>query len=399
MIYAICLAAVLIAGSALAAGEPPPRVFLLDSAALVSVKTRVAAGDESLAPALKALLKDADRALGQGPFSVMDKTAVPPSGDKHDYMSMAPYWWPDPSKPDGKPYIRKDGVRNPEGENLDSGRMSKMQSAVNTLALAFYLTGEERYAEHAVKLLRAWFLDRETRMNPHLEYGQAVPGSNQGRGLGIIETQGYGMLVDSISLLKGSEALRPADLLRLKAWFRDYLRWLRESDHGRYEENYHNNHATKYDVQAAGIALFVGDYATAKEILGRSAARRIDTQIEPDGRQPKELARTKALSYSLANLHGMFDIARLAEHVGLDLWRHESADGRSIRKALDWLLPYATGEKEWDHQQISSVSDGSWVSLLRRAALKYGHQPYEDALRKLNGVDLPAHRAQLLHPR
>src|SRR5688572_28628229 len=152
-----------------------PRVFTLDAAVLKKNRAAVYNKDASVMPAYQQLLKDADKALKEGPFSVMEKKHMPPSGDKHDYMSLAPYHWPDPSKPDGLPYIRKDGQTNPEVKDYkDKEYMPKLCEMVHTLALAYYFTGEKMYATHAAKLLRVWFLDTATRMNPNLNFGQAI---------------------------------------------------------------------------------------------------------------------------------------------------------------------------------------------------------------------------------
>src|SRR5690606_33758828 len=166
---------------------------------------------------------------------------------------------------------------------------------------------------HAARLLRVWFLDEATRMNPHLEYGQAVPGRNKGRGIGIIDTAGLPRLVDAVGLLQGSQHWTDVDQQGMQQWFGEYLTWLRESRHGRDEDRTKNNHATWYDVQVAAFALFAGEEHIAREVLEGAGDRRIRTQIEPDGRQPHELARTKSFDYSTMNLRGMFELATLAE--------------------------------------------------------------------------------------
>ncbi len=243
---------------------PTPRVFVLDATTLAETKRRVAANDPALAAAVARLRREAEEALQAGPFSVMDKKAPPPSGDKHDYMSLGPYWWPDPEKPDGLPYIRRDGEVNPEGDTYDRNPLNAMTAAVETLALAYYLTDHPPYADHAARLLRVWYLDEATRMNPHLEYGQAIPGRTAGRGIGIIDTAQLVRLVDAVGLLGGSRAWTSEDQQSLQAWFRQYLTWLRQSAHGREEARATNNHGTWYDAQVGAFALFVGDERTAR---------------------------------------------------------------------------------------------------------------------------------------
>ena len=380
--------------------EALPRVFLIDAAALAETKRRVAANDSELARAVAMLRAEADEALGAGPFSVIQKKAVPPSGDKHDYMSVGPYWWPDPKASDGKPYIRRDGEVNPERHLYDSDPMARMCRAVDTLALAYYLTGHEPYAKHAAKLLRTWFLDEATRMNPHLKFGQAIPGRCEGRGIGIIDTARLARLVDSVGMLAGSPSWTEADQKGLEDWFGAYLRWCLESKYGQDESRARNNHGTWYDVQVAAYALFVGREEIARKVLSRVPARRIATQIEPDGSQPYELARTKSFSYSLMNLRGMFDLATLGERAGVDLWNCQTEDGRSMRNALEWLIPYATGAKKWQHNQITTVRSGALFPLLRRAAIAYNQPRYEELITKLTADEDPrAERVNLLYPR
>jgi hypothetical protein len=222
--------------------ESLPRVFLVDARALVETRQRIAHGDRSLVRAVARLRAEADEALQAGPFSVMDKKAVPPSGDKHDYMSVGPYWWPNPNTSDGKPYVRRDGVVNPERHQYDNRPLGQMCEAVDTLALAYYLTGHEPYAAHAAKLLETWFLDEATRMNPHLQYGQAIPGRCEGRGIGIIDTARLARLVDSVGMLAGSAAWSKVDQKGLEDWFAAYLRWCLESEYGQDEFRARNNH-------------------------------------------------------------------------------------------------------------------------------------------------------------
>jgi hypothetical protein len=386
-------------------------LLLQDSDHLSSVKARlrdasarhaVDPSDARLRTALAVLEEEAAEALRMKPVSVMDKGVTPPSGDKHDYLSQAPYWWPDASKPKGLPYIRRDGERNPEINRItDHGHFDRLMDAVATLGLAFQLTGKPAYAEHAARLVRVWFLDPATRMTPHLRYGQGIPGVNEGRGIGIIETRRLPKMLDGVLLIAGSGQWRPDEEAALQAWMRSYLTWLLESQHGKEESKNGNNHETWYDVQAAGLALYTGQGALARRVLEGSRDR-IARQIQPDGRQPRELERTRGWHYSIFNLEAFFDLATLGDRVGVDLWRYRTADGRSLRAAVDFLVPYGLQERQWPYKEITGFTGAELHTLLRRAAVAWNEPKYNDIAARVGGgspwIDLvlprpPANRA------
>jgi hypothetical protein len=376
-----------------------PRVFLLDPKLIDDARKRVRAGDRALDQALAKLVTDAQKALESGPFSVVDKQTTPPSGDKHDYMSQAPYFWPNPKAPNGLPYIRRDGERNPEINKIsDHQSLDRMAGAVETLALGYYFKGDEAYANKAAVLLRAWFIDPATRMNPNLEYAQGIPGINTGRGIGLIETRGLTRVVDAIGLLAGCKAWADSDQRGVEQWFSRFLQWMTESKNGRDEAAAKNNHGTYYDLQAASFALFLGKRDLATRVLETAKEKRIAAQIEPDGRQPLELARTRAWSYSVGNLDGLTLLATLGERVGVDLWNWTTADGRSIRRALDYLTPFSLGEKKWPHQEIGEWRPEMLFPVMRRAAGRYRDADYQKVMSKVTPL-AAADRANLLQAR
>jgi hypothetical protein len=323
-----------------------------------------------------ALLREAEQALSEGPFSVMDKQRTAPSGDRHDFISLAPYWWPDPARPGGLPYIRRDGEVNPESKrDTDDVPFGRMAGAVSTLAAAYRETKDERFALRAALLLRVWFLDAATRMNPNLEYGQGVPGINTGRGAGIIATRRLVDVVDAARLLAASPAWAARDAEGLRTWCSAYADWLRTSRNGREEAAAGNNHGTWYDAQLTALLLYTGRAGEAKARF-EAAKRRLASQIEPDGRQPRELARTRSWSYSVMNLHGWFTVARLAGEAGVDLWHYRTADGRSLQAAVDYLAPFAGGDARWPHQQITPIAWDEFAGLLDQAAVRWGLAEY-----------------------
>jgi hypothetical protein len=390
----------LLAMTALFAAEPVPVFHGARPGALEKAKALAAAGHESAAKALKKLIADADKALAVTPPSVVQKTKVPPSGDKHDYMSIAPYFWPDPATKDGLPYVRKDGKVNPESREEaanDTLRARLVGSSVETLALAYHFTAEQKYAEHAAKILRTWFLDPATKMTPHFRFAQAIPGVNDGRGTGILEARGLADAVDAAALLQGSKHWSAADRQALLAWAAAYFEWLVTSKNGQEERAAKNNHGTWYDVQAVKWALVLDRKEQAKEICAEAATRRIGVQIQPDGKQPLELVRTASFSYSCFNLRALSALAVLGEHVGVDLWKHRAADGRSLVVALDFLVPYlGKNPKPWTMPQIHETNADDVLPVLRAAALATGDVRYESLLKEY--ADHRSKRLQLLAP-
>jgi len=346
-----------------------PRTFSLSAENLAAARNRLAQGDVALQPALDQLRVDAERALAERPASVMDKSRTPPSGDKHDYLSQAPYFWPDPTKLDGLPYLRRDGERNPEVDRgTDRPALGRMMGAVHTLALAWFFMHDERYAAHAALLVRTWFIAPATRMHPHMDFAQYIPGVNTGRGIGLIETAHLGELCDDLALLDGAKAWSADDARAFRDWLGAYFAWLTASKNGRDEAAAENNHGTWYDAQAAHLAFVLGRDEVAKKILTAGLKRRLEFEIEPDGSQPRELARTKSLGYSTMNLEAMFTNARLAAHAGVDWWQHAGADGRSLRRALDYLAPFVDPAKPWRQRDIAEAGRGAILALVAEGA-------------------------------
>ncbi|EPR37403.1 Alginate lyase [Desulfovibrio sp. X2] len=388
---------VLLAGAFCVAAEPPATISL-PPLSLAAARAALLAGRGPRA-AYEALLEDADRALRAGPYSVVDKQKTPPSGDKHDYMSVGPYRWPDPASPNGLPWIVRDGKTNPEsrGEGYDSARLGRMSYAVSTLALAWYLGGNDAYADRAAVLLRAWFLDPATRMNPDFDYAQGVPGGARGTKSGIIDSRLFIPVVDAARLLAGSSFWTPEDEAGLRAWFSAFLDWLLDSPLGREEAEATNNHGMWYDAQVAAMALYTGRTDVARRVLGTSAPERLAAQIAPDGSLPLELSRTKSLRYTLFTLQAAFALADMGRSVGVDLWHFHTPDGRSLREAFDYVASWAGNPASWPYSEIVPVDPKAFVSLFLCAAQGFGDPGLASGIALIDPDDWRTDRGRLLY--
>lgn len=351
------------------------------------VRQLTATGDASYASQVARLKQMADEAIRLPALTVTSKKIVPPSGDLHDYLSFSRYWWPDPDKPDGLPYIRKDGVVNRKLiADGDRNRLGDFCNGVQTLALAGYILNEPRYSTRAARMVRTWFLDESTRMNPNLNFGQGVPGRENGRGPGIIDTRGFILVLDSVELLDET-TWSTGDQIALQAWFNDFQTWLRDSPLGKHEQNAENNHGAWYTAQRARYALYAGEEEVAREIV-IDAKKRIAMQFDSDGNQAAELKRTLSLHYSLFNITALSRVACVGDQVGTDLWGYTPNHGCGLKKAMDNLLPYMTSESQWKHPQIKpfSISPSSHLTL-RLFSRRFNDSIYRDAVANMRFRD------------
>jgi len=373
-----------------------PSLLLGQGDQLPRIKKELAAGNTDLVAALKKIVEEADAALEQPIVNVVAEGALPPSGDAHDYFSYSPYWWPDAENPDG-PYIWRDGVTNPDRRTSDVSRLEAMSKAVTSLVPAWYFTGDERYAERAVQQIRAWYLDPETKMNPNFRFGQKRRGHDYNSSGGILESNRMDWVVDCAILLEDFSGWTDKDKTDLRNWFGELATWMVESPEGIEEAMQPNNHGAWYNQHLILFSLYGEKPEIARTHLELMPAR-IFGQVFIDGRQPQELIRTNALSYSIYGARALVGVARLGRHLDVDLFAYRSTEGRSIRLAIDYITPFILGEEEWPGSQIRPLRTGRANELYWNAALGFQEREFATILQKLPGDSLPSPIVQLLDP-
>ncbi|MEP2239845.1 MAG: alginate lyase family protein [Maribacter sp.] len=373
-----------------------PALLIGQGDQLPRIKKELAEGNSDLVAALKIIVEKADAALEQPIVNVVAEGALPPSGDAHDYFSYSPYWWPDAENPNG-PYIWRDGVTNPDRRTSDVSRLEAMGRAVSSLVPAWYFTGDERYAEHAVQQIRAWYLDPETRMNPNFRFGQKRRGHDYNSSGGILESNRMDWVVDCAILLEDYSGWTEKDRKDLRSWFGELATWMVESPEGIEEAMQPNNHGAWYNYHLILYSLYGEKPEIARNHLDLMPAR-IFGQVFIDGRQPQELIRTNALSYSVYGARALTGVARLGRHLDYDLFTYRSTEGRSIRLAIDYITPFIIGEEEWPGEQVKPVSTSRANELYWNAALGFKEREFANILNKLPGDALPSPIVQLLDP-
>jgi len=319
---------------------------------------------------LSALAAGAPAALKKVVTTVVDKQVAAPSGDRHDYVSYARYWWPDPAKPDGLPFISRDGQHNREQvARGDRHRIGEFCETVDTLAAAWAVNRDEAAARRAGEWLRAWFVTPATRMNPHLEYAQVRLGhnKNQGNPSGMLDSRGFANVVDALRLLDDSPALTAEEKTAIRSWFGQFLDWFTTAKIAVAERKAKNNHGSWYFAQAVPIARYLGRDDLARTLCEESRAL-FCQQIQPDGSQPEEIRRVDGLGYSRFNLEAQFQVVRQAAGLGLDLWHYTAPHGASLRAALDFLRPYNAAPEKWPHSQHEKLKPGFLDELIQQAA-------------------------------
>ncbi len=296
------------------------------------------------------ILEAAARYVDQQPVTITAFAAKDSAGGTHDFYSQADYFWPDPKNPHG-PYINRDGQSNPE--NFDEHRKAMVRLSVEMPALtaAWLLSGDERYARRACEHLRAWFVTPTTRMNPNLQYAQAVKGSSTGRSWGIIDSLHLVEVARAASFVMAKQ-MSATDAAAVKAWFAGYLDWLGNSTPGKAERDAKNNHSMCWALQAAEYARLAGDEGARRDVYRRYREVLLPDQMAADGSFPLELARTKPYSSSIFNFDVMAGLCQSLKGLTLerltpDATKFQLPDGRGLARGAAFLYPYLKDKRTW----------------------------------------------------
>ncbi len=312
--------------------------------------------DEAINVLYPEVMAEADWALQQAPETITSFESDRSAGGINDFYSEGDYWWPDPDNPQG-PYIRRDGLSNPDNFTEHRMAMIRLSQIMGALASAYYLTKDIKYVKAAEPHLKAWFINTKTKMNPSLLYAQAIHGRETGRGIGIIDTI-HLMEVTQGTRLLASEGKLSKDILDgVKDWFSAYILWLNSHEYGIQEMNAANNHGTCWVMQVAAFAKLTEDQKMLEFCRNRYTDVLLPSQMAPNGSFPLELSRTKPFGCSLFNLDAMTTICQILSDREVNLWEFTLEDGRSIRKGIDFIFPFIEDKSIWPYDEDIMYAD------------------------------------------
>ena len=370
-------------------------LLLLNDKSLAKVKLSLSQPTQHKA-AITSIYQWADQILLMQALSVTQNTVMAASGDPHDYFSVGPYWWPDLKQKNGLPWIKRDGHVNPTFRDSDSDTklFQQLLSSVRILSLAYYFSDKQDYATKAMSLMQVWFIDAKTKMNPHLNFAQSIPGRTHGRGIGIIDWRGLPYLLDSLTLIQSQQSLEFQQAM--DEWLTIFLGWMIESKNGQDEAAMHNNHGTYYDVIVTSLALYLDMNDLARAIIPQTQ-KRIMSQIAENGAQAHELKRTKPFHYSVFNLLAMSQMATLAEKIDINLWQFPTVQQPRILLAYQFILDNINNPSLWpgSQEKTLNIQDLVGISLTLKR-----HFTLENSVSNLftlnNDINLQAQQCGLL---
>jgi hypothetical protein len=330
------------------------------------------------------ILKAANQYLSEAPITITASKSYRSAGGLHDFFSEGDYWWPDPQNPGG-PYIQRDGMSNPANFADHRRYLMRLSVQVPALVAAWKVTRDQRYAKHAVLHLRAWFLNPATRMNPNLQYAQAIHGRSTGRSIGIIDTIHLVEVARAVEVLQGSKVLKSAENAGIKQWFTDYLNWITTSKYGIEEREAKNNHGSCWLMQVAEFARLTGNEQLLAYCRDRFKTVLVPNQMAADGSFPEELRRTKPYGYSLFNLEALATVCQILSTAADNLWKFQLADGRGMQRAMEFMFPYIMNKGSWPLKR-DVMYDDAWPmrqNSLLFSGLAFGNTVYVELWKKL----------------
>jgi len=333
---------------------------LLDKQKIQTVKSQLADGSASqeAKDVYKRLLKDANKLLASPNYSVINKTIIPPGATANDFVSISSKAWPDENKPGGLPWVKlADTNPDSKSDKVDRQRINDMANTVFTLSQAYYFSDDVKYAAKASSMIKTWFLATRTRMSPHLQYAQTIPGIDKKNSSGVMDGRLIpNNILDSINLIRGSAHWSERFDQVMNQWLTQYLTWLTGSKMGHNAAKKTDRNGSWYYLQTTSLAWYLNDTKALSRNI-KFAKGNLKKQFNSKGGLIKELGRSKSYSDSCFSLEGLTGIAIIANKAGKKFWDLPSKNKSSIAKGINYLIPASIDGNWTDSEEDIDVTD------------------------------------------
>lgn len=308
------------------------------------------------------ILKAAQDYLAKLPAPLTTLPCKRSPGTAHDFYSEADDYWPDPAKPDA-PYLERKGSANPAAFTAHRDALLDLSIWAPALAAAYVLTKEERYAEAALRHLRAWFVDPATSMTPSLSYASVVLPSKTGRFEGILETVHLAEIAQAVPFLLNAEAFTKNDADGMAKWFGAYFDWLNSSQLAGLARDQKDHHGSSWLLQTTAfmrlhLALLPNaDDTPLEDLRHRYKSVTIRAQITANGTFPHELSTPNPYRLSLFNLDMLAAVCLLLYTPFDSVWEYDLQDGPGMRAAIARHFPYIKDKGAWPYPADAAYFD------------------------------------------
>jgi hypothetical protein len=288
---------------------------------------------------IRALMDLAEAAVEKPIRTVLDKTEMPPSGNRNDYFSLPRY-----AHTVGGKNIQIDGrsavtsiIGTEASYRYDRAAWHECFAHASILAAAGVLSRREDFLKGSAEILAAWFIDKDTAMTPGARFAQwqsETPAAANSAGL--IDFRYLWTLPYLSRTLLINGALSEAQFEAIKQWAGDFLGNIAQTEQGQRALMAGNNIGTWTHLVVVSLCLFTGNFATAATQL-HSASLRLAAQCGVIGEQAGELSRTRPLHYSFFHLTAWSLLANLGRSVGFVLWNYRGVEGQSICRMMHFI--------------------------------------------------------------
>ena len=209
-------------------------------------------------------------------------------------------------------------VSKTKGQKHNQEDFRSLVQNCTMLTLASYFSDDNSYADHAVSIIKEWFLDQNTKVNPSKVFTEATHR--------LLKTTYVYTLFDSLRLLRKKGRFSEDEWHGLQRWFTQVMEAMDQSARAwRLGYTSKDHIGLYYDIQYSSIAAFINNSTQMYKTIQDSIARLYE-HVAPDGTLHNEITKKSCESNQIFALAGWQTMDRMASKLGIDLWNQAIDD-------------------------------------------------------------------------